>query len=208
MSGLGGVAEALELFLLVWRLMESFGEGAGVEFDAGRAGEFGGFDMLGVRVDEKADDASGILEGLDNGLEAFDLSGDIKTALGGDFLPVFGDQADEGGANFEGEGEHAPSGGHFEVEGNLEELAQAADVITLDVAGIFARVDGYAVGTGDDSELGKGDGIGFDDAAGGLVVIAVTRLPEGGAMIDIDAKEEVWEGVLGNLREMVVGGHD
>ncbi len=75
---------------------------------------------------------------------------------------------------------------HFEVEFLATFLAEAKDVVVLDVATIFAEVDGDGVGTGAEAEQGVGNGVGFrHDTRDGD---AVPRLTKGGEVIDVDAK--------------------
>jgi hypothetical protein len=98
----GGADEALELALLVFA--GGVGEGAGVEFDGiGAPSCAGGFDLLGVGLDEEADADAGGLEAADGGLELAEVAGGVEAAFGGDFAPVLGDEADILGQDAEGD---------------------------------------------------------------------------------------------------------
>ncbi len=75
--------------------------------------------------------------------------------------------------------DHLVGRGHLEVQLDVGQVAQAVDIVVLDVAAIFAQVHGDAVGTAEMGFDGRPDGIGFIGAA---------RLTDGRHMIDIDAE--------------------
>ena len=142
--------------------------------------------MAGVGIEKKAYKNIGLIEFLNHGAERVDFSDGVETSFGGDLRAVFGDEANFGGLEAEGEVEHGGGGGHFEVELFAAFLAEAQNVFVLDVATIFAEVDGDGVGTGAEAEQGGGNGVGFrHDTRDGD---AVPRLTKGGEVIDVDAK--------------------
>jgi hypothetical protein len=88
-----------------------------------------------------------LVEFFDDGAEGIDLGGGIETAFGGDFSTVFGNEADLGRLEAEGEVEHGWGGGHFEVELFAAFATESENVVVLNVAAIFAEVDGDGVRT-------------------------------------------------------------
>ena len=162
------------------------GEATCVEFhDVGLEG-CGSIDLAGVGIEKKADKNIGLIEFLNHGAERVDFGGGVEASFGGDFGTVFGDEANFGGLEAEGEVEHGGGGGHFEVELFAAFAAESENVVVLDVATIFAEVDGDGVGTGAEAEQGGGNGVGFrHDTRDGD---AVPRLTKGGEVIDVDAK--------------------
>ena len=154
-------------------------------YDGGLEGG-GGMDLAGVGIEEEADENMRLVEFFYDGAKGFDLGGGVETAFGGDLGTVFGDEADFGGLQAEGEVEHGGGGGHFEVELFAAFLAESENVIVLDMSTIFPEVDGDRVGTGAKAEQGGGNGIGFGhDTWNGD---AVPRLTKGGEVIDVYAK--------------------
>jgi hypothetical protein len=114
------------------------------------------------------------------------LGGGIETALGGDFGSIFGDEAYFGRLEAESEVEHGWGGGHFEVELFAAFATELENIVVLDVATIFAEVNGDRVCPDAEAEKGGGNGVGFrHDTRDGD---AVPGLPEGGEVIDVYAK--------------------
>jgi hypothetical protein len=146
----------------------------------------GRIDLAGVGIEEKAYKNIGLIEFLNHGAERVDFGGGVEASFGGDFGTVFGDKANFGGLEAEGEVEHGGGGGHFEVEFIATFLAESENVVVLDVSTIFAEVDGDGVGTGAEAKQGGGNGVGFRyDTRDGD---AVPRLTKSGEVIDVDAK--------------------
>jgi hypothetical protein len=156
-----------------------FGVASGVEFDKLCAGVLGGFDLVGFGVDEQADGNARVLKLADDFGHAAGLSGDVESAFGGDFFAFFGDEGDVVGLDAEGDRDHFVGGGHFQIQVVTDGLAQDLDVAVLDVATVFAQVDGDAIGSREFNDRGGGDGVGFDGAAG---------LADRGDMVDVDAE--------------------
>jgi len=158
----------------------------GVQFDDRGLQGGGSIDLAGVGIEEKADKNIGLMEFLNHGAKRVDFGDGVEASFGGNFGTVFGDEANFGGLEAEGEVEHGGGGGHFEVELFAAFAAESENVVVLDMATIFAEVDGDRVGTGAEAEQGGGNGVGFrHDARDGD---AVPRLTKGGEVIDVDAK--------------------
>lgn len=156
-----------------------FGVASGVEFDQLCAGVVGCLNLVGFGVDEQADGNTRILKLADDFGHAAGLSGDVESAFGGDFFALFGDEGDVVGLDRKGDRDHFVGGGHFQIQVAADGLAQDLDVAVLDVATVFAQVDGDAIGSGEFDDRGGGDGVGFDGAAG---------LTDRGDMVDVDAE--------------------
>ena len=162
------------------------GKATRVEFDNGGLERCGSFDLMDVRVEKEAGENFGLVEFFYDGAKGFDLGGGVETAFGGDLGAVFGDEANFGGLEAESKVEHGGGGGHFEVELFAAFAAESENVVVLDVATIFAEVDGDGVGTGVEAEQGGGNGVGLrHDTRDGD---AVPRLPKSGKMINVYAK--------------------
>ena len=162
------------------------GKTTGVQFDDRGLEGGGSIDLAWVGIEEKADKNIGLIEFLNYGAERVNFVGGVEASFGGDFGTVFGDEANFGGLEAEGEVEHGGGGGHFEVELFAAFAAESENVVVLDVATIFAEVDGDGVGTGVEAEQGGGNGVGFrHDTRDGD---AVPRLPKSGKMINVYAK--------------------
>jgi hypothetical protein len=162
------------------------GKTTGVQFDDWGLEGGGGIDLAWVGIEEKADKNIGLIEFLNHGAKRVDLGGGIETTFGGDFSTVFGDEADFGGLEAEGEVEHGWGGGHFEVELFAAFAAESENVVVLDMATIFSEVNGDRVGACGKAESGGGNGVGFRrDTWDGD---AVAGLPESGEVINVYAK--------------------
>ena len=162
------------------------GVAAGVQFNDRSLEGGGSIDLAVVGVEEKADKNIGLIEFLNHGAKRVDFGDGVEASFGGYFGTVFGDEANFSGLEAEGEVEHGGGGGHFEVELLAAFLAEAKDVVVLDMSAILSEVNGDRVRTGAEAEQGCGNGVGFrHDTRDGD---AVPRLTKGGEVIDVDAK--------------------
>lgn len=127
------------------------GKTTGVQFDDRGLEGGGSIDLAWVGIEEKADKNIGLIEFLNHGAERVNFGGGVEASFGGDFGTVFGDEADFGGLEAEGEVEHGGGGGHFEVELLAAFLAESKNVVVLDMSTIFAEVDGDGVRTGSET---------------------------------------------------------
>jgi hypothetical protein len=126
------------------------------------------------------------VEFADDALEARDIGSDVEAALGGDFLAALGHEADFLRLEVERLLGHAGGRGHFEVEREVDVAGDFADVGFLDVAAVFAEVNGDGVDAGV-----LGDAGGFEDAGFGREAAfpsAVTGFAEGGNVVDVEAE--------------------
>jgi hypothetical protein len=123
----------------------------GVQFDDRGLEGGGSIDLAGVGIEEKADKNIGLMEFLNHGAKRVDFGDGVEASFGGDLGTVFGDEANFGGLEAEGEVEHGGGGGHFEVELFAAFLAEANDVVVLDMSTIFPEVDGDGVCTGSEA---------------------------------------------------------
>ena len=89
------------------------GVAAGVQFNDRSLEGGGSIDLAVVGVEEKADKNIGLIEFLNHGAKRVDFGDGVEASFGGDFGTVFGDEANFGGLEAEGEVEHGGSGSHF-----------------------------------------------------------------------------------------------
>jgi len=157
-KGVGEFGSFLKFFefrLELFREVVEVGEGSCVEFDPWSLDFCRDFDLGRIRVNEEAGVDACFVHGCGNFPDSVDLAEGIEPAFGGDFLSVFRDQADAVGVNLEGELQHLWSAGHFQVEAGSDLFPKVTDVVSLNVAGIFAEVGGDAVGSGFFAEEGQ-----------------------------------------------------
>ena len=132
---------------------EGMGVGAGVDLADLETAVLGRLDLVGFSVDKRTDDDSSVPKPSDDTAEPILLSGDIKSALGGDFLTALGNEHGKLGLGFAGDGDHLLGRGHFEVELDLDQLRKATEIVILDVAAIFPEMQGDTIRA---AELGLG----------------------------------------------------
>jgi hypothetical protein len=78
-----------------------------------------------------------------------------------------------------GDADHFVGGGHFQVELDVGEFAQALHVAILDVAAVFAQMHGDAIGAAEVGFNGGPDRVGF---------VALAGFAHGGDVVDVDAE--------------------
>jgi hypothetical protein len=78
-----------------------------------------------------------------------------------------------------GDADHLVGGGHFQVELDVGEFAQAAHVVVLDVAAVFAQMHGDAVGAAE---------VGFDGGPDRVGFVALAGFAHGGDVVDVYAE--------------------
>lgn len=164
---------------------EGSGVGAGVDFADVEASRGRGLDLTGIGIDESRDNQARVVQRLDDGFEAVGLTGDIEAALGRDLAATFGHKHGGVGLDAAGDTDHLVGRGHFEVELDADELAEQEQVAVVDVAAVFAEVDGDAVGTAKLGLVGGADRIGL---ALSEAFALVPRLADGGDVVDVDAE--------------------
>lgn len=161
-----------------------------VEFDHSRAGLRRGPDLVGVWIDKQTDGDGLFLEAAYGGLDPIALPCHIEPPLGGDLLALLRHEGNLIGMDGQREFEDRVYGCHFEIEGGSDYLPKEAYVAVLDVAPVFAEMDGDSGSAGQLAQHGGGNRIGFIDAP---------RLPHRRYVIDIHAQD-------GHGRENVLSG--
>ena len=136
-------------------------------------------DLVGLGVDKRADDDSGVLKSFNYGAEPILLTGDIEPALGGDFLTTLGNKHGKLGLGFAGDGDHLLSRGHFEVQLDLDKFRKASEIIILNVAAIFPEMQGDSIRSAELSLSGRPDRIRF---------VGPSRLSDRCDMVDVHAQ--------------------
>ncbi len=169
-------------------MIVGIGIGSGVQFNPGTFQGCRHLNLRGVWVNKKTGCDPGFAHGGDHFADALALTHNIETALGGDLFAALGHEAY--GVRLEPQGviNHFLRACHLQVETGAYEGAGAFDVGVLHVAAVLAQMHGDAVGSRLFTEEGKGDGIGLDFVTVIERVRAVSRLPHGCAMVDVDAE--------------------
>ena len=169
-------------------LAGGIGEGAGVELDAFGFEVGGGVDLVRIGIDKETDDYTIGLELADGGRKGGAVRDAIESALGGDLVPVFGDEAGVVGLDLERDGEDFGRVAYLEIQLGGEALFELEDIAVLHVATVFAEVGGDAVGARPLGNEGGFDRIGFDEDA--VRVTRIARLPQSRGVVDVDAEAE------------------
>jgi hypothetical protein len=92
-------------------------------------------------------------------------------------VPAFGHEHRHLRLDAARDADHLVGRRHFQVQLDMRELAQAPDVLVLDVAPVFAQVHGDAVGAAE---------MRFDRGPDGVGLVRTPRLPHRGHMVDVD----------------------
>ena len=166
----------------------SVGEGAGVELNVFGLQCGGGLDLVRIGVDEEADHCADVVEFGDRVGQGDAVSDAIESTFGGYFVAVFGNETSVVWFDLECDRHDFGGVAHFKIKLGLERFFQPEDVAVLDVAAVLAKVGGDAVGAGLFGDEGGGDRVGFDQDA--LRITRVTRLTQGGGVVDVDAEAE------------------
>ena len=148
----------------------------------------GGIDLAGVGIEKEARHNLGLGEFFDDGTKSLNLVCGVEAALGRDFGSVFGDEADFGGLESEGEVDHSRGGRHFEVGLFAAFAAEPENVLVLNVTPVLPKMDGDGVGSGGQADAGEGNGIRLRGDPGDR--IAVAGLPKGGKVVNIHAQAD------------------
>ncbi|MCY1426269.1 hypothetical protein D9M71_420870 [compost metagenome] len=163
-----------------FRRSVGIGVAAGVQLDGRRADPGRSRNLTFVGIDEQGNLAADRAQALNRLVDALLLAGDIQSAFGGQFLTTLRHQANVGGADDLGEGEHFLGHAHFEVHPRLQDFLEDSYVALLDMPAIFTQVHGDAVGAGFLGIQGRLHRIGVARAA---------RLAQGGYVVDVDAEK-------------------
>jgi hypothetical protein len=161
------------------RLALGIGETAGVDFHHGGAGGLGGVKLTRLRIDEQGHSDAGVCQ-AGAGIRDFGLlPGDIQSAFGGQFLTPLRHQADILRLDLKGDADHLLGDGHFQIHARLQEGPEGEDIGILNVAPIFAQVQGDQVGAG---RLGEQSSLQWTGKA------RAARLAQRGDVVDVDAE--------------------
>ena len=101
-------------------------------------------------------------------------------------MAVFRNEADIFGADLKSDAENVLRHAHFQIELGGDFFAEEKNVAILNMAAVFAQVGRDADSTSPLGDDGSSHGVGF-----GIRVIrrfAITRLTQGGYMVDVDSK--------------------
>lgn len=103
----------------------------------------------------------------------------VQAAFGGHFLTALGHEADVLGADIARDVEHLLRDGALQVHARAQLRPQRAHIGVLDVAAIFAQVQGNEIGAGFFGQQRRGDRVRVGGAA---------RVAQRGDVVDIDAQ--------------------
>src|SRR5215211_325442 len=165
--------------------MERLGKSPGMELDELCADACGGFDLRRLRGNKQTNFDTGSIHAFAGVAERLPLGGDFQAAFGGNFLPPFGNDADDVGFYLEGDSNDLRRIRHFEIEPGLDGAADVPTVAIEDMAAIFAQMNGNPVGAGLFAEARGRQRVRF---AG--IAAAIPGLADGSDVIDIDAELE------------------
>jgi hypothetical protein len=121
---------------------------------------------------------------LAGGLHGVELAGDIEAAFGGQFLAPFRHQADILRFDLQRDADHFVGDRHFQVHLGLQQFAQDMYVGILDVAPVFAQMQGDRIGAGRFRQQRR-----LHRAR----VTGAARLAQGGDVVDVDAEMQRME---------------
>jgi len=156
---------------------------AGVQLDSLSADAVRGIDLREFGVDKGADLDFRDMKFPDDEFEPLHIAGDIKPALGGDFLAVLRHETNFLRLDADRMARHGRGRGHFEIERDEDVAGQFLDVGILNMAAILPQMDG----DGGDAGLLR-DPRRFKHAGFGRksrFPTAVTGLAQSGHMIDV-----------------------
>ena len=159
--------------------MEGVRVGAGVDLADLRADHSGCLDLSDVGVDEDRRDDARRRESCHDLLQPLRLPRHVEPAFGRDFLAAFRYEHRHLGFHFHGDVDHFIGRRHFEIELDVNEIAQTTHVLVLDVAPILAQMHGDAVGAAE---------MRFDGRPHGIRLMRAPRLPQRRHVVDIDAE--------------------
>ena len=136
--------------------------------------------------DKKTNPRAGVLKLANHRTQALDLRGAIESAFSRHLAAVFGNKTDIVGFHLQGDLDDLFGKAHFEIELRRDPFAKFENVSVLYVAAVLPQMGGDPGGADLFRHQRGGDRIGF--GVGTLRCFAVTRLTQGGDMVDIDSK--------------------
>ena len=138
-----------------------------------------GLDLPQLGVDENRNHDARVLEPLHGAGHGFLVVHDVEAAFRRDLGAAFRHEHRHLGLDATCDADHLVGGRHFEIQPDVRELSQAAHVLVLDVAPVFAQVAGDAVGAAK---------VSFHRRPHRVRLIGAPRLPHGRDVVDVDAK--------------------
>ena len=156
-------------------------EAAGVDLHHRGAGGLGGFQLVRLGVDEQGNPGAVLRQEPAGGLDFGELAGHVQAAFGGEFLAPLGHQAGILRAHLQAMASISSVTAISRFILVCSKPAQDTHVGVLDVAPVFAQVQGDGVGPGGFRQQGGLDRAGIAGAAG---------LAQGGHMVDVDAEAD------------------
>ncbi|MNM50626.1 hypothetical protein D3C81_616720 [compost metagenome] len=158
-----------------------------VQFDHGCAQLGGGGDLLLVGIDEQADADALALQLLHRRLHFLEVAHHIQTPFRRHFRAFFRHQADVRRLDAAGKIDHLGRDSRFQVHAR-EQLRRDGDHVTiLDVAAVFAQMQGDGVGARLLGQQGRADRV---------RILRAARIAQGGHVVDIDAQVDDGAGRL------------
>lgn len=141
-------------------------------------------------------DACGF-EAKRRGFDRGEISRDIESAFGGDFLTFFGNEANIVGFEVAGETDDFLGNRHFEIQFGADVFLEQSDVAFLHVATVFAQMDGDAVRARGFANGGGVERVRFKPrprqrAVGVFAarLVGIPRLPQRGDVVNVDSESE------------------
>ena len=175
-----------------FNLMRSCGIGAvgkasGMEFDHLRAGVGCSSDLVWLRIDEQTDPDAGLPEFGNRIRNQLRSGGNVESTLRGDLLAGFRHQTGEIRAQRARKIQHLAGDAHLQVERKRNFGTNAEGIGILHVTAVAPNVNRQGIRASSKRIQPGRSGIRLCN--GGLVVSAVTRLAQGGNVIDINSEQ-------------------
>jgi hypothetical protein len=120
---------------------------AGMEFDDISPGFFGKFHLFNIGIYEKRGLDIVLFENSSKIPDIIKIRPNIKTALGSEFLTLFGNYAAGSRFNRSGDIEHFLRGGDLEIHGQINARLNIIYIKILDVPSVLTKMNGYAITT-------------------------------------------------------------
>src|SRR5690606_30772325 len=139
----------------------------------------GRLDLGGVRIDEQGYADAGLLQLPHRRPDLFQMAQNVQTAFGGQLGPMLGHQADIVRLDAAGDVQHLRGDGAFQIHAGAQNRPHIEDIGVLDVAPVFAQMQGDQVRPGVFCPQGGLDGIGISGE---------TLLAQRCNVVDIDAQ--------------------
>ncbi len=167
------------------------GVSAGVQFHCRDTKILGGVDRALIRINEERDMEARFVKTPDGGAKIRVAPGEVEPALGGDFLAPLRDNRHLVRLECARDRHDFVARSKFEVADRAHCRRDRRDVAILDVATVFAQVNGDAVGT---------CGFGFTRGRERVGLVGLPSFPHGGDMVNVDVQPKRSHSLPGVLR--------